>query len=61
MEIKKYEKDEHFERNEAVYILHKIDQKPFEEIAETFHLAVEEIQEIITIHARYEAAVMESY
>lgn len=61
MEIKNYEKNEFFDRNEAVYILYKIDQKSLEEIAASFHLAIEEIKEIITIHAKYEAAVMESY
>ena len=56
MEIKKYEKDENFNRNQAIYVLHTIDKTPLEEIAKDFQLAIEEVQEILTLHTRYEAA-----
>ena len=53
-----YEANKHFERNEAIYILHTIDKKTLEEIAENFQLALEEIQKILVVHAEYEKAAM---
>jgi hypothetical protein len=61
MEIKKYEKSEHFPRNEAVYVLHTIDNLSLEEISIRFQIAVEELKEIVHLHAKYEAAVMNAY
>jgi hypothetical protein len=58
MDINKYEKNSDFNRNEAIYVLHKIDKLAHEEIASRFQLALEEIQKIITLHEKYEAAIL---
>lgn len=61
MEIKTYEQSKDFDRNEAIYILHTIDALSFEQIAKEFNLAAEEIKNIIEVHKKYEAAVIESF
>jgi hypothetical protein len=54
MDIQKYQSNEYFERNQAIYILHTMDKKPFEVISEEFKLAIEEIKKIIETHEKYE-------
>ena len=54
----KYEKSKDFNRNEAIYILHRMDKLPHEEIAKRFTLAIEEVQNIISLHAQYETLIV---
>jgi hypothetical protein len=61
MEIKKYERSEEFPRNEAIYVLHRIEKISLEDIKVRFQLSMEEIKEIINTHAAYEKAVMRTY
>jgi hypothetical protein len=61
MEIKNYERSKEFQRNEAVYVLYRIDKVSLDDICARFQLAVEEIQAIIEVHATYEKAVMRTY
>ena len=58
MDIEKYKTSQYFDRNEAIYILHVVDKKTLEEIANNFQLAIEELQEIISLHTKYEAALI---
>lgn len=58
MDIESYQKNENFERNEAIYVLYTIDKKPLEEIATNFLLAIKELQQIIDHHTQYEEAMM---
>jgi hypothetical protein len=60
MNINKYQESKDFDRNEAIYILHTLDKKTLEEIAASFQLAIEEISEIITLHSKYEALIIET-
>jgi len=52
-EINIYKKNPHFQRNEAIYILHKVDSRPVEELAEAWNLSVDEIKKIIQVHSEY--------
>ncbi len=58
MDIVNYQASEFFERNTAIFTLHTIDKKSLETIAAEFKLTFEEIQQIITKHTQYEAAVV---
>lgn len=58
MDIEHYKKSEFFERNEAIYVLHTVDKKTLEVIAEEFKLALEDIQHIISTHSKYEAVLL---
>lgn len=57
MDINKYKTSEQFERNEAIYVLHKLDGTPMEEISLNFNLSLNEIGEIIDIHEKYQKAL----
>jgi len=52
-EINSYKKNPHFQRNEAIYILHKVDSMPVEELAKAWNLSVDEIKNIIQVHSEY--------
>ena len=52
-EINIYKKNPHFQRNEAIYILHKVDSRPVEELAEAWNLSVDEVKKIIALHTEY--------
>jgi len=58
MELKKYEKSEEFDRNEAIYVLYTVDQLPMVELAQNFDLAIEDIQTILIKHKEYEERVL---
>lgn len=58
MDIQQYRKSQVFDRNEAIYVLHKVDNKTIDAIAEEFQLAIEEVQNIITTHTKYEAVLL---
>ena len=52
-EINIYKKNSHFQRNEAIYILHKVDSMTEEEIAKAWNLSVDEVKKIIALHTDY--------
>jgi hypothetical protein len=52
-EINIYKKNPHFQRNEAIYILHKVDSMPVEDLAEAWNLAVDEVKKILALHTEY--------
>jgi hypothetical protein len=52
-EINVYQKSLHFQRNEAIFILHHVDLTPVEDLVKTWNLSVEEIEKIIALHTEY--------
>ncbi len=58
MDINKYQLHKDFDRNEAIFVLHKLDNASLDEIAKNFDLSVDEIKEIIAFHKKYEEAIV---
>jgi hypothetical protein len=52
-EVNVYRKNWHFQRNEAIYILHKVDSMTAEDLAEAWNLSIDEIKKIIQVHSEY--------
>ena len=52
-EINAYRKSPHFQRNEAIFILNRVDFMPLEELTKTWNLSIEEIKRIIVRHTEY--------
>jgi len=52
-EINAYKKNPHFQRNEAIFILHRVDLMPVKDLAKAWNLSVEEITKIIARHTEY--------
>ena len=57
MDIDIYTKTPQFQRNQAMYVLHKVDKKPLQEIAVIFQLALVEVETIIAYHQQYMMAL----
>ena len=52
-EIALYLRDKDFRRNEAIFILHRVDLIPVEDLAEAWNLSVDEVKKIIARHTEY--------
>ena len=49
-----YEKTAEFQRNEAIWVLHTIDQVPVVQITELFNLDKSEVMQILQKHQQYQ-------
>jgi hypothetical protein len=58
MDIVTYQSSGDFERNEAIYVLHTIDEKSLDAISAEFKLAIEEVQKIIAVHKKYQMLLL---
>ena len=52
-EIAEYKKNPRFQRDEAIYILHKVDSMTAEDLAKAWSLSVDEVKKIIALHTEY--------
>lgn len=53
MDVNQYKNSAQFPRNEAIYVLYKLDSTPTEELALSFNLDLTEINSIIATHEQY--------
>ena len=51
--IEAYLRDKDFRRNEAIFILHRVDLMPVENLAEAWNLSIDEVKKIIARHTEY--------
>ncbi len=52
-EIALYLRDKDFRRNEAIFILNRVDLMPIEGLAEVWNLSADEVKKIIALHTEY--------
>jgi hypothetical protein len=55
-QIEAYEHDKNFERNQAIWVLAKIDRLDSQEIAAQFNLSVDAINLLVEFHQQYQDA-----